>query len=508
MPSWAELRRGVTDLRALLAFRSSGLAAASRRRLRYAALVLLLLTGLIPVAASGVVVPLPTQEQGRTLAVLPSALLAFVVLTALAAVTAGGGREVVPRDQLVAYPSDPATEHLGALLLAPLNIGWLLQAWMLLGAGSYALGWRGIAPVVLVVGLWLVLGTALGQLAGWLVEGLRRGRRGRWAVRLGTVVLLSGFVGLATTGSLGPLLDHAPTALLLPVLFDGTAGHWWAFLAGCLPLVLLTLAVVYAGIPATRWALGRPERAEQRLESGRHPLRRDAGATLLALARVDRAAVWRSVPLRRGILVLAVLPGLVALLGRLDWQMSAILPGLVGSGGALLFGVNTWCLDGRGALWRESLPVGPEVAFWSRALVLFEVLVLDAGVTVALTAVGAGLPTGAEAVSMGCATVVVCVQVTGTALRWSVARPYAADMRSARATPAPPVVMAGYSARLALATTFSGLLYTATAQLGSWRLALLFALPMLCWSLVRMVRTADRWTRPEVRARVVATVAA
>ena len=27
----------------------------------------------------------------------------------------------------------------------------------------------------------------------------------------------------------------------------------------------------------------------------------------------------------------------------------------VAFGGALLFGVNTWCLDGRGALWRDSL---------------------------------------------------------------------------------------------------------------------------------------------------------
>ena len=37
-----------------------------------------------------------------------------------------------------------------------------------------------------------------------------------------------------------------------------------------------------------------------------------------------------------------------------------ILPGLVASGGALLFGVNAWCLDGRGLLWRENLPARPD----------------------------------------------------------------------------------------------------------------------------------------------------
>ena len=51
------------------------------------------------------------------------------------------------------------------------------------------------------------------------------------------------------------------------------------------------------------------------------------------------------------------MPGAVALAGDLEWWMLTVLPGLVASGGALLFGVNTWCLDGRGALWRDSLPV-------------------------------------------------------------------------------------------------------------------------------------------------------
>ena len=146
--------------------------------------------------------------------------------------------------------------------------------------------------------------------------------------------------------------------------------------------------------------------------------------------------------------------------------MLTVLPGLVASGGALLFGVNTWCLDGRGALWRESLPVPPGVAFAARAVVLFEVLLCSALATLALAALRAGRPTAPEITALVCSTLVVSAQVVAASMRWSIARPFSVDLRSARATPAPPVVMAGYSARLALATTMTGLVFSGLAELG------------------------------------------
>jgi ABC-type Mn2+/Zn2+ transport system permease subunit len=80
-------------------------------------------------------------------------------------------------------------------------------------------------------------------------------------------------------------------------------------------------------------------------------------------------------------------------------------------------------------------------------------------------------------------------------------------MRSARATPAPPVVMVGYSTRLALATTFVGLVFSGLAELPDWRFAALVALLLILVSAYRTARTAGRWQDPEVRARVVVTVA-
>ncbi len=222
--------------------------------------------------------------------------------------------------------------------------------------------------------------------------------------------------------------------------------------------------------------------------------------------RTDRVSIWRSVPMRRGMVVLALLPGMVAVGGSFQWGELGIFPGLVASGGALLFGVNSWCLDARGALWRDSLPVTPRLAFFSRALVLLEILLVATLGTLVIASLRAGVPTVSELVAVGCATIVVTLQVVATSLRWSVAHPYAVDLRSARATPAPPLVMVGYSARLALTTTVTGLLFEVLAG-APWVFSVLLAVPFLVWSGVRLHRTAAAWADPGVRSRVIATVA-
>ena len=63
-----------------------------------------------------------------------------------------------------------------------------------------------------------------------------------------------------------------------------------------------------------------------------------------------------------------------------------LLPGLTASGAALLFGVNAWCLDGKGMVWRETLPVSAADVFDVRALVVAECMAMVSGVTVVLAA--------------------------------------------------------------------------------------------------------------------------
>ncbi len=506
--SWTDLRRSRTDLAALLAFRRSSLSSRSTRRLRISAVVVLLLT------AAAVVGPAylggadsPRQHAGQILALLPSMCLAFLALAVFSAIASGGGREVVPRDQAVAFPISTTTDHLGALLMAPLNIAWIAQAWTLLGVTSYALGPDSLLAYELPLLLWVMASTAIAQVAGWLAEGVRRGPNGIMIFRLGTAGLAAAATVLVLTGSVSPVLDRSPTTQLLTLALDPQGGRWIHWAAGVVTLVAIVLAAAVVGAVPARWALHRPMREELRLESGRHPARPAARSDLAMVLRLDRAAVWRSVPLRRGLLVLALMPGAVALAGDLEWRMLTVLPGLVASGGALLFGVNTWCLDGRGALWRDSLPVSARVSFLARAVVLLEVLLCSAAVTLLLAVLRAGRPTSSELLALVCATLVVALQVVAAAMRWSIARPFAVDLRSARATPAPPVVMAGYSARLAMATTVTGLIYSGLAQVPQLRYTLVITVLMVLWSCWRLERAAVRWDDPVIRSRVVATVA-
>jgi hypothetical protein len=212
--------------------------------------------------------------------------------------------------------------------------------------------------------------------------------------------------------------------------------------------------------------------------------------------------------MRRGLAVLAIGPGVVALAGNLDWPQMTILPGLVASGGALLFGVNAWCLDARGGLWRESLPVGAATVFAARTWVLTEFLLAASFVTMVLAGLRAGLPSAAELTALLCTWLVVVLQVVSAAMRWSSRRPFAVDLRSARATPAPPLVMVGYSTQLAVTTTVTSLVFSGLAKVPNPQVSVLVAAPFLIWSLVRLLHARDAWTDPVSRARVVTTVAA
>ena len=66
--------------------------------------------------------------------------------------------------------------------------------------------------------------------------------------------------------------------------------------------------------------------------------------------------------------------------------------------------------------------------------------------------------------------------------------------------------MVGYSSRLALSTTFTGLLFAVTARAGAdW--SLIMATPFLLFSAYRLVQASDSWADPDNRCRVVSTVA-
>ena len=503
--SSTEAWRSSADAVALFRFRLAGL----RGRARRAAPLALGVIGLVTLGVAVLPAFLPEYDLTRrdVAVLLPSGYVSVLLIAVVSAATSGGGRELLPREQAVAFPVSPTTDHLGALLMAPLNIAWLLQAWTVLAATSYAVGVRPtLVAALLPVLCWLVTATAVAQVLAWGVEWVRRGPRGTLVVRLGAGAVVAGVAALIGTRHLTDVLDRSPTLRIAVGVLDGASGRWLPWLGLVAALLVLTAVAVAVGAWGAARVARRPARDEVRAEGSSRPARANPGSDLLALVRTDRAGIWRSVPMRRGMVVLALFPGLVAVGGSFHWDMLGIFPGLVASGGALLFGVNSWCLDGRGALWRDSLPVGARLGFVSRVLVLTEILLVATLVTLVLASLRAGQPTPAQLVAVLCAAAVVTVQVVATSLRWSVRRPYAADLRSSRATPAPPLVMVGYSTRLALSTTFTGLMFNLVSHASPlW--PVLLSVPFLAWSGLKLVRTAHAWSDPPTRSRVVATVA-
>lgn len=496
-PGWW---RPVRDVGHLLHFRT----AAIRRRSRLWLGLGLPLAITLAVAVVPALVPSDDERRLELGILLPSGMAGILVISAVSAIASGGGRELISREHGVAFPVSPVTDHLGALVLAPLNISWLIQAWVLLGVTGYVVGLEDLVAAEIVMLLWMAVATALAQVIAWCVEAVRRRRHGVAAMRLVIVALCATALWVQLTGRTIELLDQIPTLRLVAGAISGFGWSWLQVVLGL--LAGFVVAVVVGTIPA-QLAARRLPHDELRAETDTHTPRPMPWTDLLALVRIDRASVWRAVPMRRGMAVLAVGPGLVAVLGDLPWAQVAILPGLVVSGGALLFGINAWCLDGRGQLWRENLPVEPGLVFTARALVLAEFLALAALLTVVLASLRAGIPTPAQLSAIGCLLVVVTVQVVGASMRWSDQRPYAVDLRSARATPAPPIMMVVYSARLALSTTFTGLLFSGLARLSDPSVSVLVAVVCLAWSGTRVLRTYRRWLDPFARARVVTVVA-
>ncbi|MGH3629939.1 MAG: hypothetical protein ACRDRL_21175, partial [Sciscionella sp.] len=136
-----DVPHSIADARALVLFRI-GLLRSHRTLATVAALgaaAVTLLAAIVPAYAPGAQV---SRTANNFLLLLPSAYTLLLLAVALAVISAGGGRELLPAEQAVALPISTTTDHLGALLLAPLNIAWALEAWTMLGVTAYALGPR------------------------------------------------------------------------------------------------------------------------------------------------------------------------------------------------------------------------------------------------------------------------------------------------------------------------------------------------------------------------------
>jgi hypothetical protein len=496
----------VSQLQALVGLRWR-MVRSRRARRGLAALLLLLGALLVQGVLVGQSLP-PGKRLFDLLLLAPTLFVVFLVLTVVAPLVAGGGNELYPEGQLVAYPIQPRTVFAGSVLMAPLNLAWALQLVVLVTVTA-AVSQRG--PGVLLAEVttlaFVLAATVVGQALAWTVVGVRQRAAGRRAMRALGFVLTGSGIAVLGTGTTTSLLDSSPTSRVVVAAIAGSQGRFALWSSTTLALLVMAGLGGRLGTRACGWALRRtaPVGTPELRPVQRRAARRSVLAELVA---IDRASVWRSTSLRRGCLVLAVLPGGVAMLAHPTWASLTLLPGLVAAGAGLLFGVNAFCLDGGGAVWVSTLPHPSRHTFLSKLVVTGQTcgLAVLLAVTLAATQVRA-LPTAAEAVAVLGSVVGTTLLVVAACGRLSVVRPHKADLRGPRDTPAPPATMAVYSMRLALGTTWAGLAFGAAGASGSVVAAVAASAAVLCVAARSLVGTFARWSDPAQRALVVTTVA-
>jgi hypothetical protein len=494
------------QLRALVALRWRMIRSRSHR---WALVALLFVPPLIALAGINGLRYAPEEQAFNIALATPTLYLAFAMLAVIAPLAAGGGYELYPSEQLVAYPIHPRTVYRGTLLLAPANLAWILNVVALLVVTAFAAGplGAGTSRALVSTVAFIALATVCGQTFAWFVVGCRQTRRGRLATWT-----LAGVIGVSILVvvrlDLGfEVLDRSLTKYSLFNAYDGYTGRYGEWLIGLVLMLVGTALALVIGGRVTAWALRRPGDHAHR-DSSRPVRRREPRPAAFAeLLAIDRASVWRSLPLRRGILVLLLLPGSVAALAGMSWQSLVLLPGLVAAGAGLLFGINAFALDSSGSTWLSTLPEWPRYAFASKVIVIFEVALLSVTAALIGGSLRAPAPSSAADVTAAVAAAVACAcVVVATGMRSSLRHPYRADLRSSRDTPAPPGVMAMHSVRLALVTTLISLLFAATSMSHLWWLPLLLAVPVVSWAGLSLIESQRAWSHPHVRAYVVTTV--
>jgi hypothetical protein len=450
---------------------------------------------------------LPQQRAFDAAVVAPTAFLVYAALAIVGPLTAGGGSELFPADQLVPHPVRPFTVFVSSLLLAPLNIAWVGQTAALLSLTAYVVPTADGLPAALAVTADFALAaTTTGLAVAWATAGLRQsaaGRRVLWSL----VAALAVVVVVVVRAGVTDVLDRAPTRDVVLALLSGSRGHYTRWATMLVALTAVAGAALVAGGRSTAYTLRRPPGlTAERVTRSVH--RRPAAPSVLGqLRRLDRAAVWRAPALRRGVLVMGGLPGIVMAVAGVDWTTVALTGGLVSAGAGLLFGVNVFCLDGPGALWLGSLPLRPELHLRAKAMAIAEICLVCSALTVVAGAVRADDGATVAGVTAAICAVLSCTAtVTATCLRMSLVSPYRADLRDPRDTPAPPGAMAVRSARLAVQTTVLALVVTALARTGALAPVLL-SVAVVCLAARSVLRSGQTYAEAHTRARVLVTVA-
>ncbi|HEU0131376.1 MAG TPA: hypothetical protein VFQ85_10360, partial [Mycobacteriales bacterium] len=198
---------GAEQLRALVALRWR-MVRSRGARAGLAALAALVPLAILGGALAGQLAPGGARVEALILA--PTIYLGFALLSVVSPMTAGGGNELYPADQLVAYPVRPATHFLTGLAVMPINLAWVSQLVVVTAATSFVLPARPASLLAVpTLAAFVLLVTALGQAASWTVAALRQTRNGRRAVWAVALAALAAVAFVVRTGRTVAVLDAA-----------------------------------------------------------------------------------------------------------------------------------------------------------------------------------------------------------------------------------------------------------------------------------------------------------
>ena len=482
------------------------------KRVRWSLAVLALVPGALVVIGLVTLQSAPEDQRFNLAVATPTFYVGFAILTLLAPLVSGGGYELYPSDQLVSYPIKPSTVFRGTLVLAPINLAWIINVIALFVVTGFAVGEPDLVPTaraLLVVAVFVGAATIFGHAVGWIVMGIRQSRRGRIATNVIALLLITSGLLVVWFGNVVSVLEASPTERVIIAAYngyDGTTYGLWS--ATIIALVLGAAACLRVGDFAASWALRRPGDHSDRTGSRAISRRPNPAVPLMALVTMDHASIWRSTPLRRGALVIVIIPGLIAALAGMAWQSLILVPGLIAAGAGLLFGINAFTLDSTGSVWLSTLPGWSRPAYLAKSIVFAEIAL--AAVLSALIggSLRAPAPSSSAEVTAAVASAISCTMiVVAIGMRSSLQHPHRADLQGPRDTPAPPGVMAAQSIRFATLTTLTSLYFAALSISGVWWLPLIGAIPVAASAALHWLRTASAWQHPHVRAGVVLTVA-
>lgn len=404
-----------------------------------------------------------------------------------------------PVDDLAGLRPSRLHRYFASLIANIVTVGGLFQLIMLTVLGSLlTLDGQRSGGLLFLWSMWPV-GLLLATLVAWTVEWIQRRYGHRTRMSIGVVMGAAVATALALDPHHGSTLFGLGNTVVASVR-SAAAGETdvVATSLGCAVTAAFVLFV--AGMVACRAALALPDvtppiprRRGRLLPMSRRPA--------LALTQTVVAQVYRTPSIRRAMRTVLILGGIAVWVAQTENLLTTLVvavPLMM----ALDFGSNAFGILGPAMAWLASQPGTMKRLFWIVAGTQIGVTILI-GLALVVPPALAGRFTHAQVLDVCAGFLVSTVLMSRSAMHKSIHAP--ALVRTGRSDPAlPPTRLVNYALRYVCWSGLGAVMIMSAPTRTQMALVGL----ILVWSLLRYLRLARQWQRPETRAAIIAQVAA